>query len=71
MAPSQHDRRHVVTIDTDQRDRLTMLLDPTTPPAPRPRPVRATGVQGMRTKLVETVDPTSQLTGEFTARVSD
>lgn len=58
-----------MTTHTEQVERLAALLDPDAPAADRPRPTKAN--VAMHHKLVETVQPQSQITGEFTARVSD
>jgi len=58
-----------MTTHTEQVERLAALLDPDTPAAVRPRPVKAD--VDMHRKLVEAVEPQSEVTGEFVALVSD
>jgi HK97 family phage prohead protease len=53
----------------EQVERLAALLDPDTPVAARRRPVKAN--VPMHRKLVEAVEPQSEVTGAFVALVSD
>jgi HK97 family phage prohead protease len=53
----------------EQVERLATLLDPDTPTAVRSRPVKAN--VPMHHKLLELVEPASEITGAFTALVSD